>query len=254
MPENSAKEAVEAIIKKSLSFKIYSEVDFDNNQLECLNNLYEFSVAQILYHDNEVKFDPRKIFYKSNQELKFALTSICLSQSLVNLNRHVKEDKEFFLENINVSNQDDGYKKVSFGAMQHQNVLDAIDYGVVEDWKTYRDKSGLGIKALMDKKTNLVGLEGFKKGGDPIYEFARFNRKFAEAQNMEEMKIQQDEKYMLKNAMIQQQLLEGVSPNDILGGITPELSHQTRNNERNHNQRVKLLEKPEQKSRGRNRA
>lgn len=44
----------------------------------------------------------------------------------------------------------------------------------------YRDRNGMGIKTLIDTKTNLVGLPDFSRGGDPVYEFARFHRKYTE--------------------------------------------------------------------------
>ena len=113
---------------------------------------------------------------------------------------------------------------ISFGAINPDNVRAAIYWDVVEDWKIFRDREGHGIISLIDEKTNLAGLQGYKWGGDMFYEFARFQRKYTEKERKKEERARESAQNAFRNAMIQsvaskvaeQQLLEGKNPMEIV--------------------------------------
>ena len=84
----------------------------------------------------------------------------------------------------------------------------------------YRDNAGLGIKALIDNKTNLVGLDTYRAGGDPIYEFARFHRKYTEKEHEKEEKRRESAQEALRNALVQSLAAE-VSKQQLLAGQDP---------------------------------
>ena len=113
------------------------------------------------------------------------------------------------------------------GKINAENVIQAINWEIIEDWKLYRDTECGGIKALVDEKTHLTGLKDYRRGGDPLYEFARFHRKFTEKEN----KIAEDSLIQAQNAyrsavmqsviseVAKQQLLEGKNPMDVINSL-----------------------------------
>lgn len=238
---NRAQEIVDTIILKAIEVEIQSNVEFDDEQLDALFDLNEYCVNQIL-HDPEVIRDPRKVFYKASQEMKLALTAIVLTQSLINADRRIFEKKEFFEDNITVSTQKPevirdimrgqsalvqnvpNIKFLSFGEIPAQNVQDAVYWEIINDWKTFRDCSGHGIRTLVDKKTNLTGLNDFKAGGDIIYEFARFQRKYTEKENKKAEIARDKAQDAFRTAMAQtigsavanQHLLAGKDPMELM--------------------------------------
>lgn len=214
---------IQGFIRRAIEVEIVSDVPLTEEQLDALQSLNAYCVNQVL-SDPEVVFDPRKINYKANQELKMAVVAMCLAQSLINPVRRNKECKEFFDENINIYMRDEKHKVIDFGNLSPENVSDALFEEIIEDWKIYRDKEGFGIKALIDEKTNLTGLSNFNRGGDPIYEFARFRRKYTEKEKAKEEKRRESAQEAFRNAMVQslanevakQQLLEGRNPLELL--------------------------------------
>jgi hypothetical protein len=213
-------------VKRNLSFPIKTSIPVEDYQLDLLEDLFRFSTEQII-DDIEIKKDPRKIFYKSNQEFQYSLVSMFLACALINEDRRVQENKPFFVENITVHNNEENQRIIDFGAISVEYVFDAINPVVIEDWKTYRDKRGLGIKSLIDKKTHLVGLKNFVWGGDPIYEFARFYRKYHEVENEKKIKEQEKNREAFRSSVIssmakqytEQQLLSGANPFDVIDNL-----------------------------------
>jgi hypothetical protein len=211
------------IISRAINVNIDSNIPFSEEHIEVLNSLNEYSVNHIL-SDPEIIRDPRKIPYKANEELKICLVAICLSQSLTNPLRKHRETKEFFIENINIGINADNQKFLSFGNLEPENVLEAINWEIAEDWKIFRDREGHGIISLINEKTNLTGLDNYKVGGDLLYEFARFQRKFTEKERKKEEKARESAQEAFRNAIVQslatevakQQLLEGKNPFELV--------------------------------------
>ena len=172
-------QAIHSIIEKAASTDIASNVPLGYSQLAALKNLHNYCINQVL-NDSEVMRDPRKLNYMASQEFKIALVALCLSQAVVNPARRNRETREFFIENINVYQADEHTKMIDFGRIHPADADASVYPEIIEDWKIYRDREGLGISALIDEKTRLTGLSGFQRGGDPIYEFARFHRKYTE--------------------------------------------------------------------------
>lgn len=214
---------IQKFIDDAVNVELNCDVDFNNDQLDALWCLNEYCVHQSL-HDPEVSRDPRKLSYKANQELHMALVAFCLSHSVVNVQRRHIENKEYFGENISVGCTEKGKKVISFGSINKQNVQEAIFSEIIEDWKIYRDKEGFGIKALVDEKTNLIGLENYQSGGDPVYEFARFHRKYTEKQCRREERARESAQDAFRNTMVQslankvteQKFLEGKSTDEMM--------------------------------------
>ncbi len=211
------------IISKAVDVEFLSDVDLSVKQLELLKDLNVFCANQVL-DDVEVVRDPKKLIYKTNQELKHALIAICLARSLVNPKTRNYENREYFEENISICSSDDGYKTVCFGAINPSEVNAAIYSEIVHDWLIYRDKHGRGINALMDEKTHLDLLDNFLRGGDPLYEFARFERKFSERRFKKEDQAKESAQEAFRNVMVQavaseiakQQLAAGANPMDLV--------------------------------------
>ena len=217
---------IEEIIRNASSVNIDSNVPFSWQQKDELKKLHQYCVSQVL-RDFEVAHDPRKLNYMASQEFKIALVAICLSQAVINPARRQRETKEFFIENINVYRKDQETKMVEFNNLGVEDILASINSEIIGDWQIYRDREGMGIAALIDEKTNLTGLAGFARGGDPIYEFARFHRKYTEAEHKKENQRRERAQETLQNAMIQaiaqdyakNKLLEGKNPMEILDAI-----------------------------------
>jgi hypothetical protein len=160
----------------------------------------------------------------TNQEMKYALTAICLAGNLINPMRKHREDLRFFLDNIAVTTEDNNIRYINFGKINPYDVQDAIYYDIVEDWKIYRDKEGQGIITLMDDKTNLVRIDGFEAGGNPLYEFARFHRKYTEKEHRKQERAREEAQIAFRNEMArtiankvtEQQLLEGKNPMELM--------------------------------------
>ena len=214
---------IDQLINRAIEVSIVADVALNEEQLKALHGLNEYCVQQLLTNP-EVLRDPRKIIYMSNQEMKTALTAICLAGNLINPMRKHREDLQFFIDNITVSIEEGNVKRIGFGQISAYDVQDAIYSDIIEDWKIYRDKEGQGIITLMDDKTNLVRLEGYKMGGNPLYEFARFHRKYTEKERRKEERGREEAQIAFRNEMArtiahqvtQQQLLEGKNPLELM--------------------------------------
>lgn len=219
-------EDIQNLINQALSCTVTCKIPLSVEQTDALQNLNEYCVNLALQMP-EVAKKPLKIIYKSNEEFKTALVAFCLCQSLTNPRRKLRENKEYFEKNITIYQLPNNVKEIDFGEITPENVVEAINWEVLEDWKLYRDNETGGIKALVDEKTNLTGLDTYKCGGDPLYEFARFHRKFTEKENKiaEESRIQAQNAF--RSAVIQsvtsevakQQLLAGCNPMDIINSL-----------------------------------
>lgn len=226
MENKRLQKIIQNLIQKAVNVEIISEVPLEFCQTEDLLSLNEYCVHQVL-SDPEVVLDPRKINYKTNQELKAALVAFCLAQSLTNPLRKTRENKEWFEENISIYMQDEHTKVIGFGEIAPENVQQALFTDIIEDWKIYRDKEGFGIKTLIDEKTNLAGLDNYQRGGDPVYEFARFHRKYTEKERRREEKAREAAQDAFRAALVQslaqeaakQQLLKGENPLQLLEQI-----------------------------------
>lgn len=116
--------------------------------------------------------------------------------------------------------QEEQTKVLGFGELPPYQVQESLYPEIINDWMIYRDNAGLGIKALIDNKTNLVGLDSYRAGGDPIYEFARFHRKYTEKEHEKEEKRRENAQEALRNALVQSLAAE-VSKRQLLAGQDP---------------------------------
>ena len=217
---------VQELVNLAYSAMIQTSVELEDDQISALENLNQYCVGAVL-QSPEVMQKPLKVAYKANEALKEALVAICLSYALVNPRRKLRENKEFFEKNIAIYQRPGNIKYIDFGEISPQSVQAAIYWDIIEDWKLYYDKECGGIKALVDEKTNLTGLDNYVRGGDPSYEFARFHRKYTEKTNIQEEKSKIAAEDAFRNAVVQsvatevtrQQLLEGKNPMEIIDSL-----------------------------------
>lgn len=165
-------------IEQATNCEIVSNIELANRDKAVLFQLNQFSVMQV-EEDEEVLRDPRKIFYKTDEELKCALTGLCLAVALTKSYGRKKYNKEFFEGNIKIYHPDSRIKKIDFGEVDRELLSDVLNENLIFDWMVYRDNKGRGIMGLADYRG--IDLEedvGFRRGGTPVYEFARFERKY----------------------------------------------------------------------------
>lgn len=232
-------QTLEQLIRRAVGQDIVTDVPLGFQQMQALYMLNRYCVEQTL-GDEEVMRDPRKLAYKSNQELQLALSALCLSQSLIRPKRSYKETREFFSANIAVTMNENGLKSVSFGKIAPDLVQEAIYDSIVEDWKIYRDREGMNIKSLVDVKTNFTGLSGFVRGGNKVQEFARFNRKYFEKEKKKEERVREDLENSMRAAIAQnvmskmtdKLLAEGKSPQEIMNSLMNSLEYKPQNQKR----------------------
>ena len=231
MEETKTAKDIQELIDLAFSAVIETSVPLENDQLDALENLSQYCVNSAL-HNPEVIKRPLKVVYKANEALKEALVAICLAYSLINPRRKLRENKEFFEKNITIYQRPGNIKFIDFGQIAPDSVQAAVYWEIVEDWKLYCDKECGGIKALVDEKTNLAGLDNYIRGGDPIYEFARFHRKYTEKTKIQEEKSKISAQDAFRNAVVQsvaaevtkQQLLEGKNPMEIIDTLLNQAS------------------------------
>ncbi len=215
-------EAINKIIERACNQQIQSNIALDEEQLELLRQLNIFCVHQSLY-DSEVKRDPRKIPYMSSRELKIALISLCLARSLMNPRAPKNYNKEYFEENINIETLNSNIKNITFKNISEKEVDKALNIELICDWMIYRDQNGKGIRALMDEKNFYQDLEDYQKGGHPVYEFARFERKFYEHKQGKERIAKENAQEAFRNTIVQQVATEIAKQQIALGQNPMEL-------------------------------
>lgn len=218
--EEIIKNEIQKIIDKVAERRIVTNVLLSPRQSDIISQLNEFSTDKIL-GDDEVERDPRKIAYKTNQELKTALTALCLSIALINHRSKGKYNKEFFENNIFVESDNNEVVNIRFENIEDKIIDEAINPELVFDWMVYRDDEGRGIFALINEKVcDIDDLKDYNAGGCAVYEFARFQRKYHTYKKAKELKSKESAQEAFRNAVAQQvatqitaqQLLEGKDP------------------------------------------
>ncbi len=210
-------------LNKHINVTIQTSIPLSGEQIEALYDLNDFCAYQALC-DAEVQRDIRKLSYVANNAMKTALMAIGLSSSLITVDRRNVEDIDLYENNIVVHPRVDGIKKIDFGRIPPARFLDFLSFDIVDDWMIFADYHGFGLKSLLDYKTNLAGLEKVHKGGGPIYEFARFQRRYKEHLNAKEAKAKESAQNAFRNSMVssiankytEQKLLEGNTIEDMM--------------------------------------
>ena len=221
--DNIIKQEIQMIIDRVSSRQIQSNVYLTPHQLNLISQLNKFCTNKIL-NDTEVSKDPRKISYKANQELKIALISLCLTIALTDHRSKNKYNKEFFEDNILAESSSSNVVSLYFKNIEEDLVQKAISSELIFDWLIYRDEEGRGIYSLINEKMNCSELEEYNAGGCPIYEFARFQRKYHDYKKHKENKNKESAQEAFRNAIAQQvatqittqQLLSGQNPMDFV--------------------------------------
>ena len=207
---------------KAQARQLMTSIPLTNDQMRLVTLLNDFAIHQAEY-DPEVRQFPAKMMYKVNDELKLGLVALLTTCSLLDPLRHGNEAQKFFEDQIKIIQDSDGNKVIDFGAIRPELIHQSFIPEVIDDWILYRDINGDGIHALMDRKTYLQGLSTYARGGHPVYEFARFYRRFMEDKLAK--KIQENQKVKeialksLTDQVIQHQLELGNSPQQLLENI-----------------------------------
>lgn len=165
-------------VNQAVDCEIVSNIELSDEDKALLFQLNQFAVMQV-EEDEEVLRDPRKIFYKTDEELRCGLTGLCLAIALTKSYTRKKYNKEFFEDNIKIYHPDKQTKKIDFGEIDKELLSDVLDENLIFDWMVYRDNKGRGLMGLADYHD--IDLEedvNFNRGGTPVYEFARFERKY----------------------------------------------------------------------------
>lgn len=189
-----------------------------------LYRLHLFCCQQAV-HNKEIRKNPLKLGYHAVQEMQLALSAIFISYRLIHPECPYSWTKEFFATHIIVDRGPDGHTKVIFLRPLTLEVINAaINEEVITDWLIYRTHDNNGIRTLMDVKNHLMDLPNFYRGGNPIDEFSRFERKLQEKRN-KKIEKRNDEldlefrKTLVKTAAEQavgQMLSSGMSAKDLL--------------------------------------
>lgn len=169
----------EDLVNEAMECQIDSNIPLSEEDKNLLDQLNQFAVMQV-EDDAEVLRDPRKIFYKADEELKIGLVGLCLAIALTKHYSHKVYSREFLADNIRIENKHPGdIKRIDFGNIDEELVADILEEGLIFDWMVYRDNKGRGIMGLADYKgVDLEADSEFRRGGTPVYEFARFERKY----------------------------------------------------------------------------
>ena len=217
--ETEIKKIIDNVAKREIKTNVF----LYPNQLAILSQLNVFCTNNIL-NNPEIEKDPRKIAYTTNIELKTALIALCLSVTLINHRSKEKYTKEFFEKNILVESPDNDTVEIKFEKTDNKIIEKAINPEFVFDWMVYRDKEGRGIFALMNEKVCDLEWHEYYAGGSPIYEFARFQKKYFDYRRNKERKSKESAQESFRNAVAQQvaiqitnqQLLAGKNPMDFV--------------------------------------
>lgn len=208
---------------QAIAKQILVSVPLTNEQMRLIALLNDFAIHQAEY-DPEVQQFPAKMMYKVNDELKLALVALLTTCSLLDPKRHGNEAQKFFEDQIKIIQDAPNQKVIDFGTIRPRLVQQSFIPEIIDDWILYRDINGDGIHALMDKKTHLQGLKTYARGGHPVYEFARFYRRFMEdklaKKSAEQKAIKEIAIKSLTDQVIQQKLEKGISPESILEDLT----------------------------------
>ena len=213
-------------MKKQVAYldqeKIQTKIPLSEEALALLQKLNTFAHYQKA-NDYEVQCMPAKAIYKVNEELKLALIALMTTCSLLDPKREGWETEKFFEREIKIIQRSSTQKYIDFGKIRPFLIQNFLIPEIVDDWILYRDVAGDGIHALVDRKTALQGLPSYSRGGDPVYEFSRFYRKFMEDKIAKKTATQNDFKKIamktLTEQLIGQQLAAGHSAQDILDRI-----------------------------------
>ena len=209
-------------IEEAKRCEVFSSIPLTEEQNRLLHLLNLFAIHQAQYNP-EVRQIPAKLIYKVNDELKLALVAILTTCSLLDPRRHGEEAQKFFEDQISILQEDNGNKLIRFGKIRPQLVRQSLIPEIVDDWTFYRDVNGDGIHALMDRKTSLQGLATYQRGGSPVYEFARFYRRFMEDKLAKQQQSQERAKEIalksLTDQIVQKQLESGYSAPELMQNL-----------------------------------
>ena len=128
--------------------------------------------------------------------------------------------KEFFENNIYVESPFSDIVSLRFENIEEEIVQKAINSELIFDWMIYRDDEGRGIYTLINEKLNGFSLNEFNAGGCPIYEFARFQRKYNEYKKRKETKNKESTQEAFRNA-VAQQIANQITTQQLLAGKDP---------------------------------
>ena len=210
---------IQKIVDKVAERDVDIDVVLTSRQVNILKQLNYFCTNRVL-GDIEVGKDPRKIPYKANQELKLALVALCLSVVLTKHRAKKNYNKEYFEDNIFIESKDADVVSIRFENVEEYIVDYAINSELVFDWMVYREFDGRGIDALINEKVADFELDGYSVGGCPVYEFARFQRKYFDYKRRKQNKSKELAQDAFRTEIVKevasqvakQQLLNGEDP------------------------------------------
>jgi len=170
-------------VNKAVSLPIETIPQVSTEAQKELYRLHLFCCQQAV-HSKEIRKNPLKLGYYAVQEMQLAFSAIFVSYRLTHPECPYSWTKEFFANHIIVDRGPDGHTKIKFLRPLDIEVINgAINEEIINDWLVYRAHDNNGIRTLVDFKNHLIDLPNFYRGGHPIDEFSRFERKLQEKRN-----------------------------------------------------------------------
>ena len=135
------------------------------------------------------------------------------------------EDKTLILEYcflaLDHQKEEFDFCKNTLENIEEKIVDNAINPELIFDWMVYRDDEGRGIFALINEKVcDIDDLKDYNAGGDAVYEFARFQRKYYTYKKTKETKSKESAQEAFRNA-VAQQIATQITTQQLLSGKDP---------------------------------
>ncbi len=170
--------------------------------IQQLYRLHLFCCQRVI-HSPEVKHNPFRLGFQALEEMKMALVAMFISYTLIDPSAPHSWNRIFFESNIIPDKAADGHTIITFKKMPAHIIEAAITEEFVTDWLIYRAYDNNGIRTLMDYKNNLLTLPDYKRGGHPVSEFSRFQRKFMETRKRREVKQKESLELEYRKTLVQ---------------------------------------------------
>lgn len=179
---NRRRMVMQDFVNRALERPMITKPEVNEETHKQLYRLHIFCCQRAI-HSYEVRHNPFLLGFRALEEMRLALIAIMISARLVNPSWPYSMDKEFFKRNIITDISADNETIITFQRMTSEMINLGITDEIITDWMIYRAYDNNGIRTLMDVKNHLMTLPEYQRGGEPIMEFARFERKWREHTN-----------------------------------------------------------------------
>ena len=246
-------------VNKVINMPMVISPELPDNVVQQLYRLQLYCCQQAIF-DSEVRRNPFVLGFHVIQEMKLALVGIFISYRLINPQCPYSWDKNFFYKNINIDKTPEGNTVINFNRVGVNDIINAINEEVITDWFIYREHDHNGVKTLMDIKNNLLEIPDYYRGGDPVSEFSRFERKMQEEKNRVQKRKNEALDIEFRKVMVQkiaeeaanELIASGLNKNELMNKIFNAdlgdlLGDSSGNSAEKNNKNVQMIEAPKLK-------